>query len=64
MIEALNWMKQMEDLPLVIAHHPSRSAKDTACRLTEPSELRAWNQVAPEIASAWKARQDIKQLPK
>ena len=51
MIEALNWMKQMEDLPLVIAHHPSRSAKGYGVYgLTEPSELRAWNQVAPEIA--------------
>ena len=51
MIEALDWMDTLAQKPLVIAHHPSRSAKgDGVYGMTEPSELRAWNNAAPEIA--------------
>lgn len=51
MIEALNYMKQMDELPISIAHHPSRSAtgigqwgQDT------PQEFRNWNDTAPNIS--------------
>jgi hypothetical protein len=51
MVEALGWMDTLEQKPLVIAHHPSRSAKgDGVYGMTEPSELRTWNNAAPEIA--------------
>lgn len=51
MLEALRFMREFPDQPLVIANHPSRSA--TAERqygLDDPAELRAWNNTAPEVA--------------
>ena len=51
MIEALEHMNSMEKKPLLIAHHPSRSAKGYGeYGMTEPSELRSWNDAAPDVA--------------
>lgn len=51
MLEALRHMRAMPEPPIVIANHPSRTA--TGLRqygLVSPSELRAWNDTAPEVA--------------
>ena len=51
MIEALEFMREMERPPVVIAHHPSRSAGEPAgYGLDDPAELRGWNDAAPEVA--------------
>jgi hypothetical protein len=51
MIDALQVMKEFPEPPIVIAHHPSRSATDLGVYgQTEPAELRAWNDTAPHIA--------------
>ncbi|WP_342431029.1 phosphoesterase [Neobacillus sp. FSL H8-0543] len=51
MIAALNYMKGLEELPLIIAHHPSRSAKEMGVWGQDtPEEFRNWNDVAPNIA--------------
>ena len=51
MLEALTHMRDMERPPLVIAHHPSRSASGIGVYgLDEPAEFRAWNNTAPEVA--------------
>lgn len=51
MIEALEFMRKLEAPPVVIAHHPSRSASQVGgYGLDEPAELRAWNDAAPEVA--------------
>ena len=50
MLEALEVMQAFSTKPLVIAHHPSRTASENGFGLTGPAELRAWNDVAPEIA--------------
>ncbi len=51
MIAALRAMQRFEQKPVVIAHHPSRSASAPgAYGLTTPAELRAWNDTAPDIA--------------
>ena len=51
MIEALEAMKKLEPAPVVIAHHPARSAKALGeYGLTGPAELRRWNNAAPGIA--------------
>lgn len=51
MIEALRTMRKFEPKPVVIAHHPSRSAQGLgAYGKTSPAELRAWNDTAPDIA--------------
>ena len=51
MLQALSEMKALARPPLVIAHHPSRSAPGLGeYGMTEPSELRAWNDLAPDIA--------------
>ncbi len=51
MLEALNVMKQLHTLPVVIANHPSRSASDMGVYgRYDPAELRSWNDSAPEIA--------------
>lgn len=51
MLDALRAMAQLSPAPLLIAHHPSRSATDLAVYgTTTPAELRAWNTVAPNIA--------------
>lgn len=51
MIEALEYVRELPLLPVHIAHHASRSAKDLGVYgLTEPSELRNWNDTAPEVS--------------
>ena len=51
MTAALKFMQTLDKPPLVIAHHPSRSARGFGkYGMTEPSELRAWNDTAPDIA--------------
>jgi hypothetical protein len=51
MLEALTAMQKLDRPPVVIAHHPSRSAKNYGeYGLHEPRELRRWNDLAPNIA--------------
>jgi hypothetical protein len=51
MLEALHAMLELPQPPLVIAHHPSRSAPGLGeYGATTPAELRGWNDVAPDIA--------------
>lgn len=51
MIEALTAMKALEKTPVIIAHHPSRSAKAYGKYGSyEPREFRRWNDLAPNIA--------------
>lgn len=51
MLEALRAMRELPQRPLVIAHHPSRSAPGLGeYGQTAPAELRGWNDVAPDIA--------------
>jgi len=51
MLDALRAMQALPAMPLVIANHPSRSATGLGkYGLDSPSELRAWNDTAPEIA--------------
>jgi len=51
MIEALKLMSEFPDKPVVIANHPSRTnAAAGVYGLDAPSELRAWNDAAPDVA--------------
>jgi hypothetical protein len=51
MAEALKFVDQYPKKPVVIAHHPSRSALNhREFGLTTPEELRTWNDAAPEVA--------------
>jgi hypothetical protein len=51
MIEALQVMDELAEKPVVIAHHPARSAPGLGeYGETEPHELRNWNDAAPEVA--------------
>jgi hypothetical protein len=51
MIDALNYMKQMDELPISIAHHPSRSATGVSkWGQDTPQEFRNWNDTAPNIS--------------
>lgn len=51
MIEALRQMQELPDKPVVIANHPSRSAKGLGdYGLDDPAELRGWNDAAPDVA--------------
>ena len=51
MIDALEFAKGLNPQPVVIAHHPSRSAREEGIfGLTTPAELRRWNDAAPNIA--------------
>ncbi len=51
MLDALAFAATLPQKPVVIAHHPSRSATALgAYGLTSPAELRAWNDAAPDIA--------------
>lgn len=51
MLEALRFMLELPHKPVVIAHHPSRSAPgERVYGLDEPEELRGWNDVAPGVA--------------
>jgi len=51
MLEALRAMRELPARPVVIANHPSRSARGLGkYGLDEPAELRNWNDAAPEVA--------------
>ena len=51
MVEALRVMDRLPEKPVVIAHHPARSAPGLGeYGETEPHELRNWNDAAPEVA--------------
>lgn len=51
MLEALRFMKAFPQTPVVIAHHPSRSAPgEREYGLNTPEEMRGWNDLAPQIA--------------
>ena len=51
MIDALEFAKGLNPQPVVIAHHPSRSAKEEGVfGLTTPAKLRRWNDAVPDIA--------------
>ena len=51
MLEALKFAETMPQKPVIIAHHPSRSATALGkYGLTSPKELRVWNDTAPDIA--------------
>lgn len=51
MLEALRHMQQLARRPLLIANHPSRSASGLGVYgLDMPSELRDWNDTAPQVA--------------
>jgi hypothetical protein len=51
MLDALRHMRALPAPPVVIANHPSRSAKGVGVYgLDTPSELRDWNDTAPQVA--------------
>jgi len=51
MLAALRAMDAQQPKPVLFAHHPSRSAQALGhYGLTTPSELRSWNDTAPEVA--------------
>jgi len=51
MLEALAAVRDLPAPPIVIANHPSRSATDLGVYgANTPSELRDWNDTAPEVA--------------
>jgi hypothetical protein len=51
MLEALKHMKALPAPPVVIANHPSRTAKGVGeYGLLTPGELRNWNDTAPDVA--------------
>ncbi len=51
MLEALQYMKGLTLLPVVIANHPSRSATGLGVYgQDQPAELRNWNDTAPRVA--------------
>jgi hypothetical protein len=52
MLEALRVMDSLPRKPIVIANHPSRSARGLGeYGLYDPAELRDWNDRAPEVAT-------------
>ena len=51
MIAALKHMQGLDDPPVVIANHPSRTATAYGVYgLVSPHELRDWNDAAPNVA--------------
>ena len=51
MLAALEIMRQLPAPPVVIANHPSRSARDYGqYGADDPAELRRWNNAAPNVA--------------
>lgn len=51
MIAALNYMKQLDEQPVLFANHPSRSASgDAKWGLDTPEEFRNWNDTAPNVS--------------
>ena len=56
-IELIRNLLESWDTPVVIANHPSRSAKDVGVYgLYTPREFRDWNDTAPESASPGMSR--------
>ena len=51
MLEALSLMRELSSPPLLIANHPSRSARMYGeYGLHSPREFRAWNNLAPDVS--------------
>jgi hypothetical protein len=51
MIDALRVMRGLSEMPLIFANHPLRSVTDTGLyRGHSPTELRSWNDAAPDVA--------------
>ncbi len=51
MVEALTHMRALDNPPVLIANHPSRSAPDVGqYGLYHPAEFRRWNDTAPDVA--------------
>lgn len=50
MDEALAYMGELSETPIIIANHPSRTKKDGEYTRVSPSELRRWNDIAPTVA--------------
>ena len=50
MLEALRFMREFADKPVVIANHPSRTARGASYGRYTPAELRQWNETAPDVA--------------
>lgn len=51
MLDALRYMQTIDLPPVLIANHPSRSAKTLGgVGLTSPAELQRWNDTAPTVA--------------
>lgn len=51
MIEALNYMKQLDMPPILFANHPARSAPGLGVYgLDTPREFRNWNDTAPNVS--------------
>ena len=50
MLEALEFMEGFAQKPVVIANHPARTSDAQGFGRTGPTELRDWNDTAPEIA--------------
>lgn len=51
MLDALRTIDAMDPRPVVIAHHPSRSAEGLGeYGMYDPAELRDWNDTAPRVA--------------
>jgi hypothetical protein len=51
MLDALTVMRELPAPPVVIANHPSRTARgEGEYGLLQPAELRRWNDTAPEVA--------------
>lgn len=52
MLEALGVMRELDNPPVVIANHPSRTmSRDGEYGAYHPAELRRWNDTAPEVAT-------------
>ncbi|MGM0922111.1 MAG: phosphoesterase [Bacillota bacterium] len=51
MINALNYMKELDEAPVLFANHPSRSASgDGKWGQDTPQEFRNWNDTAPNVS--------------
>lgn len=51
MLDALGYMKRIDQPPVLIANHPSRSASGIGVYGDDhPAELRDWNDAAPQVA--------------
>jgi hypothetical protein len=51
MMDALNYMKDLQEPPVMFNNHPARSAKDKAVWGEDsPQEFRNWNDAAPNVA--------------